>query len=710
MRQVVSTLICATALFSLPASGQKFTQEMVDEVSADSLMATIIRLQNFGTRYEYSPQRDSAASFLMNEFSRLGLSVHSDWYSFGTIGFHDVVANKAGIPFSVGGLGTILSSTDAGEQWTRVGSYSALPLYGIAFSDAQAGCAVGPYGMVLRTTDGGSTWNGMSSGATVHLYDIGFIADTLGIMVGAGGKVFRSTDAGAHWLPVTSGTTSLLRSVKLLDPSNIWVAGDAGTLLHSTNGGTAWVSSSLGIFNALYAVEFSSTSKGWAVGAGPVILTTLDGGANWTNAPLPPSANRTLRGVCFQDTLHGWLVDYYGKIFRTVDGGVNWVVVYDHMSGDWGPYFVNINLLQGQLFACGSQGVLLASSNGGETWTSRTEGLPDSLLHTSRNIVASLPGIQDDLSECVIVAHYDSYNQDIDPMRAAPGANDNASGTSALLEAARIARKYAFHRELKFVAVSGEELGMYGSNHYARQALTQGRTIIGVVNGDMIGYPTTSDTARLIIGTYLTPNRLLDSALAANQRYGLGLTLVTEVDSTGASDYGPFAIMGYDALDIAEGTPAEIWGGADPYYHSSADIASNMSPGLVRRGAQLMLAVAVNLAGAGWKINNVGEENPGLPARFALEQNYPNPFNPKTGIRYSVAPQAPREGQVSEVSDVRLAVFDILGREVAVLVNERKTAGGYEVSFDATGLASGVYVYRLSAGPFVESRTMLLLK
>ena len=708
MRHVVRTLICATALFSLQASGQKFTQEMVDEVSADSLMATIVRLQNFGTRYEFSPQRDSAASFLVNEFSRLGLSVHSDWYSFGTITLYDVPANKAGIPFTAGGSGAILASTDAGEHWTRVGSNSALALYGIAFADAQTGCAVGPYGMVLRTTDGGSTWNGISSGATAHLYDIGFAADTLGIMVGAGGKIFRSTDAGGQWLTVTSGITAPLRCVRFLDPSNIWVAGDAGTLLHSTNGGTTWISSSLGTFNALYAVVFSSASKGWAVGDGPVILTTSDGGANWTNAPLPPSANRTLRGICFQDSLQGWIVDYYGKIFRTVDGGANWVVAYDHMSGDWGPYFMNINLLPGaQLFACGSQGVLLASSNGGETWTSRTEGLPDSLLHRSRNIVASLPGIQDDLSECVIVAHYDSYNQDVHPMRAAPGANDNASGTSALLEAARIARKYAFHVELKFVAVSGEELGMYGSNHYARQALKEGRPIIGVVNGDMIGYPISPDTTRLVISTYLTPNRLIDSALAANQRYGLGLTLVPLVDSTGASDFGPFAIMGYDALDIAEGTPAEIWGGADPYYHSSADIASNMSPGLVRRGAQLMLAVGVNLAGAGWKINDIRVESPGLPARFALEQNYPNPFNPRTGIRYTVPTLS---GRASGVSDVKITVYDMLGREVAVLVNEQMLPGTYQVTFDGSGLASGMYIYRLSAGALVESRTMLLLK
>jgi hypothetical protein len=108
---------------------------------------------------------------------------------------------------------------------------------------------------------------------------------------------------------------------------------------------------------------------------------------------------------------------------------------------------------------------------------------------------------------------------------------------------------------------------------------------------------------------------------------------------------------------------------------------------------------------AAWKFSiqvgvGVEENNADIPKVFSLEQNYPNPFNPRTGIRYSVP----------GVSDVKLTVFDILGREVAVLVNERKPAGRYEVNFDASGLASGMYVYRLTAGRSVGSKTMLLVK
>jgi len=85
---------------------------------------------------------------------------------------------------------------------------------------------------------------------------------------------------------------------------------------------------------------------------------------------------------------------------------------------------------------------------------------------------------------------------------------------------------------------------------------------------------------------------------------------------------------------------------------------------------------------------------------YVLGQNYPNPFNPRTGVGF----------QVPGVSDVRLSVYDLLGREVAVLVNERKAPGSYEVTFEARNLASGVYYYRFEAGPFVETKKLILLR
>lgn len=89
-----------------------------------------------------------------------------------------------------------------------------------------------------------------------------------------------------------------------------------------------------------------------------------------------------------------------------------------------------------------------------------------------------------------------------------------------------------------------------------------------------------------------------------------------------------------------------------------------------------------------------------LPELFELSQNYPNPFNPSTTISWQ-----------SPVSSHQvLKVFDVLGNEVAVLVNEFREAGRYEVEFDASNLASGIYVYRLQAGDFIQTKKMILMK
>jgi hypothetical protein len=96
----------------------------------------------------------------------------------------------------------------------------------------------------------------------------------------------------------------------------------------------------------------------------------------------------------------------------------------------------------------------------------------------------------------------------------------------------------------------------------------------------------------------------------------------------------------------------------------------------------------------------ISEVNGPVPLKFDLEQNYPNPFNPSTTIRFSL-PVA---------SDVTLKVYNMLGQEVATLLNEAKNAGTFDLTFDAADLPSGVYVYSISAGNFNSVKKMLLVK
>ena len=114
-----------------------------------------------------------------------------------------------------------------------------------------------------------------------------------------------------------------------------------------------------------------------------------------------------------------------------------------------------------------------------------------------------------------------------------------------------------------------------------------------------------------------------------------------------------------------------------------------------------------------YEYSNIIEVEVGIPTEFSLEQNYPNPFNPTTKIRFSIPAV-----ETGHAPTVQLIIYDVLGNEVAILINEEKEAGIYEVEFDATGIPSGIYFYRLTAGnpstssgqSFTATRKMIILK
>jgi hypothetical protein len=96
----------------------------------------------------------------------------------------------------------------------------------------------------------------------------------------------------------------------------------------------------------------------------------------------------------------------------------------------------------------------------------------------------------------------------------------------------------------------------------------------------------------------------------------------------------------------------------------------------------------------------VNNESNSLPIRHTLRQNFPNPFNPETNVEFRIV----------NCELVKLSVYDVLGREVAVLVDEEKPAGAYTATWDASGMPSGIYFYRLTAGEFTQTRKMMLMK
>ncbi len=201
----------------------------------------------------------------------------------------------------------------------------------------------------------------------------------------------------------------------------------------------------------------------------------------------------------------------------------------------------------------------------------------------------TIPGSITPEKEYVIVAHYDA------PIGNDPGADDNASGVATALEAMRILKNYRFESTIRFVATSGEETGLLGSNHYVGLAKSQGRNMVLVADLNMLGYPVIKDTTRIVAGSYERKSPFLDSLLLYNSRYSIGMKIDPYVDSLGEGDSYSFNFGGYETLHLSEGTSNEILLG-NPYVSKPTDTADKLNQGMLFRSTLMTLSLVAELA------------------------------------------------------------------------------------------------------------------
>jgi len=193
------------------------------------------------------------------------------------------------------------------------------------------------------------------------------------------------------------------------------------------------------------------------------------------------------------------------------------------------------------------------------------------------NVIGELAGTTRSDAIYIIGAHYDTYHA-ADQL-SAPGCDDNASGAGAVLMAARIFSQYQFEGTVRFVAFSGEEQWMVGSQAYAAAASAAGDNIVAVLNYDMFLQPGFDNADPdpdydLDIGGDAQSQWLAD--LVATQM-GLYTSINVEVhnDPNFVSDQWAFWPYGYSAVGMIENTPTEIWGGSNDAYHQLADTMTN---------------------------------------------------------------------------------------------------------------------------------------
>ncbi len=289
----------------------------------------------------------------------------------------------------------------------------------------------------------------------------------------------------------------------------------------------------------------------------------------------------------------------------------------------------------------------------------------------------------------IICAHYDAVTD--------YAADDNASGCAAVLESARILSNFETDRSIIYAFWDEEEIGLIGSGYFADSVASESMNIKGVINLEMFGWDSDNDNVfdlhlRDIADTYKF-GEIISSVI---EDYDIELTTYIIDPGVDASDHSSFWDHNYSVLVFGE---SFFGGDGNPNDHLPTDRINQFNLGYFHTLSKLAASVISHLAFYGIDNPTSNKEEP-IIYEYSLNQNYPNPFNPSTTINFSIPQQ----------TNVSLKVYDVLGKEVAELVNEEMSSGSFKVDFDASNLSSGIYFYTLRTNEFFKTKKMLVLK
>jgi photosystem II stability/assembly factor-like uncharacterized protein len=669
--------------------------------------------------------------------------------------FYNIKFTSENTGWICGDSGSILKTTNGGMNWNYLNTGTQTQINKLYFFNEQIGFACGNSGLILKTTNSGQNWisgnlKSLTSNSLMDIYFVnsstGFVCGTVYTSPNTTPTLQKTTNGGVNWftsIPLTVSVSSL-RCIYFVNEQTGFAGGNyQGTgskLIKTTNGGANWQEITVPSGGEIISVNFANENTGW-INATTKFCKTTDGGANWivqysqdgstcnwgfssfsvfnqnlilavecgkilrstnggTNFTEPGRSNRDWHyKIFFNDEFTGW-TDRYGGISKTTDGGNNWFNINLHINSDPEFYFKDANT--GWYIGTDSLGYIFhKSTNGGINWTG---------YNYPRRVY-----------EIIFANQNTGYLRGDSVINGVNyGALYKTTNAGSNWSLVYLSTECILNRVSLVNATTGFSIALFnqadclfkttnaGSNWTTINSMPSGFTVNEGLNfvNENTGYVVCRNATGVPRNIFKTTNGGLNwTDLGLTY---LNLSHISKIHFFNASTGYLFAVKGAansetyyltttnGGLNWTVSMPGVANGINDAYF-------INNNTGWACGGEGTILKTT---NGGSVFAKNISKE---IPNSFSLYQNYPNPFNPATTIRFET-PLNPTFGKGGTGGLVTLKVYNLLGKEMATLVNEKLSAGTYEVNWDASAYPSGVYFYKLSSGDYTETKKMLMIK
>jgi photosystem II stability/assembly factor-like uncharacterized protein len=663
------------------------------------------------------------------------------------------------IAYGVGEFGTVIKTVNGGNNWILLNNFTSVRLKNLYIFDSLKIFVVGESGAIYKTTNGGNNWTQINLGISNYLNEILFLDNQNGYIVG--NCILKTTNGGDNWSIQTG--YYFLNSINFINSNTGFIAGSLNGLYKTTNGGVNWTA----IFpiNANYSwsiIHFKDSLNGVLIGAN-YILRSTNGGMNW----IQTWSDYNYYLYCyFNKNDLSYVGGDNGIILRSSNYGFNWSQLNVNLNNYTILSLNFINDINFSVLGTTNQNEdynILVTSNGGNNWSSQIEGMRQCSLKKIRFFNAN--------TGCVTVGDYPSFNHGA-ILRTTNGGNNwvinstydyDASDLvvfsngiayscnySKLLKSTNYGANwfdmnigYCSYYSLSFINVNtGVALGY----SYAVVEIMK-TTNAGLNWNPLVGTPYDAYSSVLMSDTniyYLINDNVLkstDGGVYWNNIFSSdNLNKINFMNKdTGfiAGNHNIYKttnggnnfiisynnqqgyICDFDFIDDNTGFAVDVnLNNSRILKTTNGGVNWQINQGITSRGLISVDAINNNIiyvAGYGGTIMkstnggfpiSVKQGSEKIPRFNNLLQNYPNPFNPSTKIRFSIPVyQTGKEGW-----QVKLVIYDILGKEISTLVNDKLSPGTYEIEWNASNYSSGIYFYNLKAGDYSETKKMVLLK